>query len=219
MSLFRRKILSDVVTTPDVMHLRRTARILVIDDDRDAFPIDLLKREGYSIDHWPLVTELRRLEQGDFDVIFLDIHGVAANLGQADGIGILGAIKRTNPHQIVVAFSGQSFDLSKMDFWKGADAGLKKPVDFLTAKETIDRMLSKLTVEHYWKSICALLSQNGVPEAKQQRVEAALVTAIEKHDASRVSEVLRSLISSDQAKDMAITLAGRLCANALGLPS
>lgn len=207
--------MKDVVSKPTLIQLRQRSKILVIDDDSNALPLTLLRNEGYSVEHWDHVRDLRRLEEGDYDIIFLDIHGVAPNLGSEDGIGVLEAIKRTNPNQIVVAFSGQTFDLSKMDFWKHADDGLKKPVDFLTAKQTIDRMLERLTVAHFWESVEAILRRANVGDRKIRRIEAKIARAIEGGKSIDIQKLFADAIANDDLRNAAMTLVGRLVALAI----
>lgn len=211
MPLFGKRLkLTDVAPSPDLVLQRRRAKVLVIDDDENAFPIKLLQKEGYSIEYWPEVSDLRRLEEGDFDIIFLDIQGVAGNLGEADGIGVLKAIKNTNPNQIVVAFSAHSYDLSKMAFWKEADDGLKKPVEFLTAKETIDRMLGRLTVLHFWGAIRSILHRENVSGKNVDRLEHELAKAIKGGKNPNFESLFDHLVRNEDAQKALATLAGRL---------
>ena len=147
-SWFRSKPLATLAKPLDIAQLRKRAKILVIDDDPNAFPVQVLKDEGYTIDHWTEVTSLERLERGDFDVIVLDIAGVATKFTKMDGLGILEHLKQANPTQIVDAFSGQSFDLGKNKFFRLADDALAKPVDALKCKQVLDHLLeTKFTVE------------------------------------------------------------------------
>ena len=71
--------------------------ILVIDDDDQAFPCKLLQKEGYNVQYWPIVDNLRDIESGVFDLIVLDIFGVASKqISTNDGLGILEHIKKKN---------------------------------------------------------------------------------------------------------------------------
>jgi DNA-binding NtrC family response regulator len=152
----KRKI--DALAQPPVDDVRRRTRILVIDDDENSFPIQILRQEGYTIDYWDKVNNLHQLEEGDYDIIILDIQGVAKELDREDGLGILKHIKEVNPSQIVVAFSGHSYDLSKAEFWKIADDSLAKPVDATKCKRLIDNLIeNKRTPIHYWKAVSARL--------------------------------------------------------------
>jgi CheY-like chemotaxis protein len=170
---------------------RRRTRILVIDDDPNSFPLALLKNEGYAIDHWEKVRDLGKLEAGDYDIIVLDIQGVAAEWSANDGLGILEHLKASNPAQIVVAFSGLSFDLSKNKFWRLADDSIAKPVDAATAKRVLDDLIEKKrTPAYYWSVACSALHAQGVPEEQMARLERQVVKALLKKDETGLQKVI-----------------------------
>lgn len=121
--------------------LKKRTRIVVIDDDPNSFPIEILQKEGYAIEQWLDIQELSKLDDGFYDIIFLDIQGVGLAYSDQEGLGILEHIKQSNPGQIVVAFSGQSFDLSKTKFWNIADDALCKPVQAAKCKQVIDDLI------------------------------------------------------------------------------
>src|SRR5215211_3686491 len=120
------KRLADHAPKVDIATLRKRVKIIVVDDDKNAFPVKALQGDGYSIEYWPKVQSIDRLERGDFDIIVLDIGGVAQHLSQDDGLGVLKQLKRRNPLQIIVALSGQTFDIGKAAFFKLADDVLTK---------------------------------------------------------------------------------------------
>lgn len=147
--------------------VKKRTRIVVIDDDPNSFPIEILKKEGYAIDYWEDVKELSKLEEGAYDIIFLDIDGVGIEYSDEEGLGILEYLKNKNPSQIVVAFSCHSFDLSKNKFWKLADDSLCKPVQAAKCKEIIDSLIkNKHNPVHYWSSVSQLLMHQGYSEKK-----------------------------------------------------
>ena len=96
---FRKKTFEQVNLSLPFNEIRKRARILVIDDDEEAFPYKLLEKEGYNVQYWPKVEVLRDLENGEYDIIILDIFGVAsAEMSTNDGLGILEHLKKHNPH-------------------------------------------------------------------------------------------------------------------------
>ena len=151
----RHRCITDLKLTLPLNEARKRARILVIDDDERAFPVKLLENEGYNVQYWPRVENIRRLEEGEFDIIILDIAGVSApEMSRRDGFGVLEHLKNSNPAQIIVAYSGQSFDLSQQKFFQQADDFLAKPSDLLECKGKIDRLLqTKFTATHYWNTL------------------------------------------------------------------
>lgn len=193
---FRKKKmkLADIARPLSLVDAKKKARILVIDDDPNSFPVDLLKKEGYAIDSWEHVESLEKLEEGKFDIIVLDISGVAEDYCEDDGLGILRHLKKYNPAQIIVAYSGQSFDLGKHEFFKLADDSLTKPVDAVKCKEVIDALLlEKYTVEHYWEGLRQILMASDLPSKRLDEIEHELAEAFNKKDSCRVQEILKSL--------------------------
>lgn len=183
---FKKKYINDISIDISKKELKKRVKILVVDDEQEQFPTKHLQDSGYTIEWWNEITpeKLERMESGHFDIIFLDIKGIAdKNISETDGLGIINRVKSVNPFQIVIAFSGHSYDLSKTEFWKLADDTLAKPVTIIKAKELIDRIIEeKITIEHYWRAIYAILQKNGVSEKKIRKVEALLVDMIEKRD-------------------------------------
>ena len=204
MGLFSKKKVSQI-PLPGSDVLKKRTRILVVDDDENSFPFEILRKEGYAIDHWPKVENLTKMEQGDYDIIILDIGGVAREYSPTDGLGILEHLKNVNPAQIVVAFSGQSFDLSKNRFWQLADDSLSKPVDATKCKRMLDNLIeNRMTLDHYWGVIVQVLKREQVNERKIAEIEKRLVSALQNKNEKTVCEVLRS--GSDKV-DVALRLA------------
>lgn len=170
--------LSDYFQRTSLPELKKRLRILVIDDEPKTFPTEFFRREGYTIESWKKVESMQRLEAGEFHIIVLDIGGVAKELGPEDGIAVLRSLKQTNPEQIIVAFSGQQFDVEKNVFFRLADDTIRKPTDALVCKERIDNLiLSRFSVEHIWRDLTALIVKEGFPEKKAREVERAILRA------------------------------------------
>lgn len=162
-----------------IQEARKRARILVIDDE-DTFPTELMVKEGYNVVHWTKVESLRPLEEGEYDIIFLDIYDVAKEISQQDGLGVLEHLKRYNPSQIIIAYSGRSFDLNMNRFWKLADDTLAKPSDLVTCKESIDRILEeKFSPNYYMESLIKLLKENGASDKDISSVKKTIIHAID----------------------------------------
>lgn len=126
----------------------------------------------------------------------LDIAGVAQRISpDEDGLGVLQHLKSHNPTQIIVAFSGQSFDLSKQDFFRLADDTMPKPVTALKCMQVLDGLIeSKMTVRHLWDSVVTLMRAEGVPNRNINKIEAQMIQAmragIRPNMAQLVSEVV-----------------------------
>lgn len=116
-------------------------RILVIDDQE--FPyVKLFRRDGYNVDKWKDVSKLTQIEQGDYDLILLDLQGVGAAISATDeGLGVLRHIKQVRPTQLVIAYSNAQFPLQYQPFFELADGVMQKSADYLDFKRKVDDLL------------------------------------------------------------------------------
>lgn len=154
--------------------LKKRTRIVVIDDE-DNFPVKLFQNEGYSIDKWDTVSDYGKLESGFYDIIVLDIKGVALHISEDDGLGVLESIKENNPAQIIIAYSQHSFDLSKSRFWELADEKIAKPSDFLKIKGKIDSLIrNKYKPERYIDSLRGVLIKNRIGSKEIRKFDSSL---------------------------------------------
>ena len=186
------RTLRDVEIKLPFSETRKRARILVIDDDEQAFPYELLRKEGYNVTYWPRVENIKDLESGEYDVIILDIRGVAdKSISKTDGLGILEHLKSYNPSQLIIAYSGQKFDLSHERFWKLADDYLGKPSPLITCKEKIDALLKNhFSPLHYWVVIENLLKESGASEINIRKFEDALVKSLKTGTSPKIESIL-----------------------------
>lgn len=105
----------------------KSLRIAVVDDRPDDYPLEALRRLGYSVVHIP------RLGLGDvptllaYQCILLDINGVLVEDPRRGGLEILKRLK-TPDGPYVVAVSSKGFDITMSEFFMLADHRLKKPI-------------------------------------------------------------------------------------------
>jgi DNA-binding NarL/FixJ family response regulator len=171
--------------------LKKRIRIVVIDDE-EGFPIKYFQSEGYAIEKWDKVTDVSygKLECGFYDIIVLDIKGVAQDISSDDGLGVLESIKRKNPAQIIIAYSQHSYDLSKTKFFHLADESIAKPSDFLTIKEKIDNLInSKYNPGRYISTLHTLLQSNNLTDKEIKKIDSQLYKVIEKKEKPNWSKV------------------------------
>ncbi len=162
-----------------LQELIRRTRIVVIDDKKTEFPFEPLQREGYAITHWKDVLDLAKLESGFFDIIVLDINGVGRKLDSiGEGTSVLRHLKERNPSQVIVAYSGQSHDPERIQFFLLADQFVPKPTNMLTWKEILDNLIQeKVSVNYYWNIASRILREAGATDQQMLDLERALVKA------------------------------------------
>jgi CheY-like chemotaxis protein len=171
--------------------IKRT-RIVVIDDKKTEFPFEPLLQEGYAITHWKDVLDLAKLESGFFDIIVLDINGVGRKLdSEGEGTSVLRHLKERNPSQVIVAYSGQSHDPERIQFFLLADQFVPKPTNMLTWKEILDNLIQeKISVEYYWNVASKILRDAGASDQQMLSLEQALVKAGKSGEPAETSAVI-----------------------------
>lgn len=158
--------------------LKKRTRIIVIDDEPN-FPIALFENEGYSIDKWDNVRDYGKLENGFYDIIVLDIKGVALHISEEDGLGVLISLKKNNPAQIIISYSQHSYDLNKVQFFQLADENITKPSDFLKIKSIIDNLIAtQFKPERYINALNQLLIKNNVEEKEIKKINTEIGKSI-----------------------------------------
>jgi hypothetical protein len=158
--------------------LKKRTRIVVIDDE-DGFPVNLFQAEGYSIDKWKTVTDYSKLEIGFYDIIILDIKGVAQHISEEDGLGVLISLKKKNPAQIIISYSQYSYDLNKIRFFQLADENIAKPSDFLKIKDLLDNLiLTRFKPERYITELNKVLHKNNISEKEISKLNNEIAKAI-----------------------------------------
>lgn len=184
----------------------KRARILVIDDQE--FPhIVLFKKDGYTIQQWKDVEDLAPLENGDFDLILLDLLGVGRKHSADEGLGILTHIKDRSPAQIVVAYSNEDIPLNYQPFFKNADAVLHKTrADYVTFKRTVDDLLDmRFSLGFYLDRIIQTLGDTA-PQAPKVRKKAR--QAMLSGDTTSLQRYLTRRLEDEATIDRVIALAG-----------
>ncbi|CAM4400186.1 DNA-binding transcriptional response regulator [Flavobacterium terrigena] len=163
--------------------LKKRTRIIVIDDE-NSFPTKLFKDEGYTIDKWDIVKDYSKLENGFFDIIVLDIKGVALHISEDDGLGVLISLKKNNPAQIIISYSQHSFDLSKIEFFQLADENIAKPSDFLKIKNILDNLITtQFKPDRYISALDQLLLKNNISDSNIKKIKAEIAKAIKRKKA------------------------------------
>ncbi len=162
----------------DLEELKKRLKIIVI-DDVNTFPIEQFKDYGYNIDYWDKVKEIKKLEDGFYDIIILDIGDVAKEISEDDGFGVMERLKSHNPAQIIIAYSGQNFDFSKQRFWELADEKIAKPSLFLKTEKVVNNIIEKkLNITHYFNVLKTNLIKANIPERSIKKYETILYCSI-----------------------------------------
>lgn len=170
--------------------LKNRLKIVVIDDE-DTFPTTIFNENGYSIEKWDKVSDYAKLESGYYDIIILDILGVAQHISEEDGFGVLENLKNNNPSQIIVAYSAHSYDLTKTKFWEMADDTIAKPSQFLKMKDVIDNLITtQFHPKRYLDVLSQTLSKYNIREKEIKQFENQYLTSVMNRQAPEWNKIL-----------------------------
>jgi CheY-like chemotaxis protein len=186
--------------------IMKRARILVVDDGE--FPyLKLFKDDGYTIQQWKDVIDLAALENGEYDLILLDLRGVGRDYSSDEGLGILKHIRETAPAQIVIAYSNSDLSLDYQPFFRDADATLHKTKnDYVEYKRKVDALLErKFSLGFYLDRIGAELDDYA-PQAPKARKKAR--DAILSGNSEPLQRYLTKRIEDAVTVDRVIALVG-----------
>ena len=192
---------------------RKHSRILLVDDDSEALPLGLLRDDGYNLTHWEELDtdKMHKMVSGEFDVIILDIVGVAPqSIAEEDGLGVLKHIKRLCPEQIVIAFSGETFDINQAQFFNLADDRILKPLDYISLTRALDDVLSRcFNLDHYWRAIRSSLVAANVSVANIRKVEQRIYRALTTGGRPNFSRFLDKLLGNADTALRIASIIGR----------
>ncbi|MFA6598733.1 MAG: response regulator [Ignavibacteriaceae bacterium] len=144
--------------TPNVRNAIKNSKICIIDDGIQDLKslIKGLKAEGFSnLVEKKKVNSVNELLQEDYDLIILDITGVAKEISAEDGIGVLSELKRHNPALQVLVVSGSSFSPELSQKLSQADLIRNKPVLPSDLSADVEELL-KFRKDEYWAALSIL---------------------------------------------------------------
>jgi len=195
------------------------AKICVIDDQIEHLKsfIEGLRKEGFTNltekSHIESVNEL--LESG-YELIILDLKGVAEDISAMDGIGIVETIKQVDPALPIIIVSGTSTTPDKAKSISKADLIRTKPVLPADLSNDVEDIL-KTRKDPYWSAITVLKELQRIkPEVvrnlgymdrlKLWWLQRGIVTNIKKSDKKVISKVLKAASIVEKLGSLAIRI-------------
>lgn len=177
----------------------KSLRIAVVDDRPDDYPLESLRRLGYSVVH------IASLGLGDipsllaYQCVLLDINGVLVEDPKRGGLEILKRLKAADgPY--VVAVSSKGFDITMSEFFMLADQRLKKPIPQAEVEGIIESAYqAKYSAEEAARRVDTAASF-GTSVTRSSRT--ALRNTVEFIEGKSDEEVVRSALSLIMPKDL-----------------
>ena len=114
----------------------------------------------------PSVLELL---DGGYDLVILDLGGVANDLSKDDGYGVLDKIKKSEPFLPVLVVTGGTTPPDKINIANKADLFRSKPVLPAELSEDVELIL-KYRKNEFWAGLEVLMEVNRLNEEIQKNI-------------------------------------------------
>lgn len=177
--------------TPDMA--KSIARIAIVDDQLQDFPINDLKRDGYQIQTYRHVQLADIQSLSTYDIVFLDMKGIVKDDPDYGGLKLIAELRKLNPEQKICAVSGQTFDPTATEFFRQADDYKKKPLTAQECKTVVDSFVTES-----FNPLTLAEQARGVLDVISRSVRVEVISAIralidERHDVQRLADSLIKL--------------------------
>ncbi|MCR4340032.1 MAG: response regulator [Gemmatimonadaceae bacterium] len=139
----------------EVREAIRNSRICIIDDRIEDLKglTDYLRAEGFTnLVEISKVTSVDGLISKNYDLVILDLTGVAGEISQDDGFGVLDSIKTARPALPVLVVTGTTTPPAKVAVVARADLVRAKPVKALELVSDVEALLRPYK-DQYWAAL------------------------------------------------------------------
>jgi len=181
----------------------KSLRIAVVDDRPDDYPLESLRRLGYSIVH------IASLGLSDvpallaYQCVLLDINGVLVEDPKRGGLEILKRLKDADgPY--VVAVSSKGFDITMSEFFMLADQRLKKPIPQAEVEGIIKGAYqARYSAEEAARRVDAVASfGSSTTRATRRALHEAIKFMDGKSDEAAVRSALMLILTSERVSEV-----------------
>lgn len=163
--------------------LRRSIRVAFVDDRLTDLPETYIRNLKYDLTTFDHVSLANFSILEKFDVVVLDITNVVPEDMKSGGLEIIKRLKSLPQPPLVIAVSQKKYDPTVSDFFKLADATLKKPVKESELEAVLNRLLTGfVTPVGIAKNIDALLDKYVISESDRKALNKRLIKSIEAND-------------------------------------
>jgi DNA-binding response OmpR family regulator len=157
--------------SPEVRSLIRNARICIVDDQiQDLKSLTKsLRNEGFTnLVEDSSVSSVDNLLARRFELVILDLKGVAGNISSDDGFGVLDHLKTAQPALPVLVVTGTTTPPDKVLVLARADLIRSKPVKALELVSDVEQLL-RIYKDPYWAALETLKELNRIgPDLRQE---------------------------------------------------
>ena len=174
----------------------RSSKICIIDDKIEDLKsmTSSLRREGFSnLIELARVPSISGILNDNYDLVILDLGGVAEDLSKDDGYGVLSQLKTTNPSLPVLVVTGSTTPPNKVEILNMADLIRSKPV--LPAELSADvEIILRNIKDEFWGALEILRELNKID--RRVSSDLSLVDKIKLHFNRKA--VIKKLAAEDK---------------------
>jgi DNA-binding NtrC family response regulator len=172
---------NNVPDTLSVEQLKRTTKVLIIDDEEPKELRELLKKEGWKNYYLNDLDALSNKKLEESHVVCIDIMGVGKKLQVQDGMGLVKHIKKRYPEKKIILYSS----VSKQDIFSDAidhvDKRLRKESSLVPFIIAIEEMAANTfsweqTVKYAYLQVKDTLGETIEYEAFRDAAEKSITT-------------------------------------------
>jgi hypothetical protein len=147
-SWVRRRVAQPPLPVYSANELRRRLKMLIIDDAGFTYLEDF-KRDGFNIEVWSHVDAFASLEGYHYDLLVLDIHGIAGHLSARDGLAVAEHVRSAMESMAIIIYSGATYqltvDTSSADVIFDVAGG-----DYQRFRSHVDRLYAQMTTPEFY---------------------------------------------------------------------
>lgn len=171
---------------------RKRIKIAVVDDQPQDIASGHLIALSYKVSIFQRIALADVDQLRDYDVVILDITNVVVEDPAKGGLHVIRQLKSGVHQPIVIAVSGKRYDPSVTEFFKLADAQLKKPVSAQELSGTIDQLLKpNFTIGGIAKLLDKEIEGNGfTPLSEIKALNGRIVRAFKTNATLKAKSVL-----------------------------
>jgi CheY-like chemotaxis protein len=156
-----------------------SVQIAIIDDQPQDFPVDYLRSLGYQVTIFQQFSLSNSEQLKNYDLLILDITGVISEDLKKGGLQLLRNVKQLPHPPTVIAVSGKTYDPTVTQFFRLAEAQMKKPVGKIEFEDKIKQLLGATMSPHALaQKIDASLDQLQLPPRRARTATRRIIKAI-----------------------------------------
>ncbi len=179
----------ELINKKNITELRKRVKVLVVDDSDDDL-YEVLKERQYEVFYKNDMTYA--IEAEPFDIVLLDIRGVATRLkSNMEGFALACEIKKAYPMKKVCCYSASVHkEISEMLADKKIDAFFQKDIEIDKVAEKVDGLIMAFVdYEKQWDVLYHELRNNGVSDEDIRDIREAYLESFKTGNMSNFNNI------------------------------